>query len=356
MLKAEGRLAIVLPETYFHAPKTRYVLEYMLRGNNLMAVIDLPHHTFRPFCNAKTLLVVLEKGKPQQKFITMGVCEGIGHDHNGKPLYRYDENKKHFTEKIWDDSIDIIEELKEPSHPNNHYVFRIPTQNIKGAVYVPRYYWKKYIIQIEEMAEKEKFQLVSIKKLLDKGVIQSFAGHGSPEARFKGLGDIPYVRVADIVNWSVYKNPTAFIPDFEYQRVKGHGFNLKERDILFVRRGSYRIGSVAMVSPLDLNLLLTKEIQTFRVIDEDNEYDIDAFYLLYLLSHTLTQKQIYSKVLIDTTLPNIGDRWKELKLPVANDVRHRKDIKEKIKNSFLEKWAGQEKIESLAKQFGYLTT
>src|SRR5260364_220376 len=68
-----------------------------------------------------------------------GVCEGIGHDHNGKPLYRYDENKKHFTEEIWDNSIDIMEELKAPSHPDNHYVFRVPTRNIKGSVYVPRY-------------------------------------------------------------------------------------------------------------------------------------------------------------------------------------------------------------------------
>src|SRR5260364_169795 len=144
--------------------------------------------------------------------------------------------------------------------------------------------WKNYSVQIEERAKKEHFQLVSIQKLLDEGIIQSFAGHGSPEARFKGLGDIPYVRVAYIMNWSIYKNPTAFIPAFEYQRVKGNGSDLKEGDVLFVRRGS-----------------------------------------LYLLSHTLTQKQINSKVLTDTTLPTIGDRWKELKLPVANDATRRKE-------------------------------
>ncbi|WP_042688144.1 restriction endonuclease subunit M [Candidatus Glomeribacter gigasporarum] len=263
----------------------------------------------------RCLQMLRTEGKLQQEFITMGVCEGIGHDHNGKPLYRYDENKKHFTEEIWDNSIDIMEELKAPSHPDNHYVFRVPTRNIKGSVYVPRYYWKKYSVQIEERAKKEHFQLVSIQKLLDEGIIQSFAGHGSPEARFKGLGDIPYVRVADIMNWSIYKNPTAFIPAFEYQRVKGNGSDLKEGDVLFVRRGS-----------------------------------------LYLLSHTLTQKQINSKVLTDTTLPTIGDRWKELKLPVANDATRRKEIKEKIKHSFLKKWAGQQEIESLAQQFGDLTT
>src|SRR5260364_11802 len=116
----------------------------------------------------RCLQMLRTEGKLQQEFITMGVCEGIGHDHNGKPLYRYDENKKHFTEEIWDNSIDIMEELKAPSHPDNHYVFRVPTRNIKGSVYVPRYYWKKYSVQIEERAKKEHFQLVSIQKLLDE--------------------------------------------------------------------------------------------------------------------------------------------------------------------------------------------
>ena len=30
---------------------------------------------------------------------------------------------------------------------------------------------------------------------------------------------------------------------------------------------------------------------------------------------------VKGKVLIDTTLPNIGDRWKELKLPIAKDPK-----------------------------------
>src|SRR3989344_3021730 len=125
-------------------------------------------------------------------------------------------------------------------------------------------------------------------------------------------------------------NPTAFIPDFEYHRVKKNGFDLQEKDILFVRRGSYRIGSVALLSRYDTNVLLTKEIQTFRVLNEANDYGIDPFYLLYLFSHALTQKQMYNKILIDTTLPNIGERWKELRLPVSNDPKQRKAISDRL--------------------------
>ena len=39
------------------------------------------------------------------------------------------------------------------------------------------------------------------------------------------------------------------IPYDVYKSVKGpNGVNLQKEDILFVRRGSYRIGSVAMIS------------------------------------------------------------------------------------------------------------
>jgi len=356
LLKKGGTMAIVLPETYFHAPKAQYVLEYIARENNIKAIIDLAHNTFRPYCNAKTLLIVLQKGRLQQEHITMAVCEEIGHNHNGKPIFRYDEKKGKFTDEIWDDSKVILEELDDPSASKNLYTFVVPKKRIQNNIYVPRYYWKKSMAKIEKEARAANLQLVSIKELIDQGIISSYPGHGSPEGKYKGLGSVPYIRVKDIVNWSVYKNPTALIPEDEYNRVKANGVDLEEKDILFVRRGSYRIGSVALVSPFDIGVLLTREIQVFRVNKKNNDYDLDPFYLLYLMSHSLTQKQIYNKVFIDTTLPNIGDRWGELKLPISKDSKQRNDIQKRIEMSFHKKWQGQEEIESLTKEFGILTT
>jgi len=60
-----------LPETYFHAPTTKYVLQYIKKNNNIIAMIDLPHNTFRPYCNAKTCLLILQKDTPQQNKIIM---------------------------------------------------------------------------------------------------------------------------------------------------------------------------------------------------------------------------------------------------------------------------------------------
>ena len=142
-------------------------------------------------------------------------------------------------------------------------------------IYVPRYYWENKIEEIKETSEKENLQLIPIKTLIEKKILNCFDGHGSPPAEYKGRGEVTYVRVKDIVNWEVYKDPTSRIPEEIYFQKKGKNKNLNVNDVVYVRRGSYRIGSVAMISPFDIKSLLTREILVLRVINEENEYGIN---------------------------------------------------------------------------------
>ena len=201
---------------------------------------------------------------------------------------------------------------------------------------------------MREDAERRNLDFVPVKELIDKGIIKKFRGHGSPPSEYKGRGDVPYVRAADILNWEIYKNPVAMVPREVYQRVKGKkGIDLHPKDIVFVKEGSYRIGSVAFISPFDTDILLNHHSIVFRVMREKNEYDIDAYYLLYLFSHDLTSRQLFNKVMIDTTLPNIGDRWMELNLPIARDRRERLEIGRQIKEAFDKRWQAQKEINLL---------
>ena len=163
--------------------------------------------------------------------------------------------------------------------------------------------------------------------------------------------------MADIVNWELYKNQTALIPRDIYIKIKGKGgVDLLPEDVIFVRRGSYRIGTVAMISPFDTEVLLTAELVVLRLLNRENDYCIDPYYLIYLLSHKLTQLQLPQKVLIDTTLPNIAGRWKELYLPVLKDKETAAQIALRIKSAFQSKWKAQEEIAKLRSEFGGLTT
>lgn len=356
LLRQGGRLGLIMPETYFHAPRTKYILNYLTKNNNVMWLIDLPHNTFRPHNNAKCIVVVLEKGKPQQQHINMAVAEQMGHDHQGKEMYRWNYATNTIDKKqIWDDIPLIINEIH-----NNHfqkYCFSVESRHVlEKGILVPRYYWQNRINEIQTIANEKNLTLIPISILINEGVISYFDGHGSPEAETKGKGEIPYIRVKDIVNWEIYKDPTSKIPEEVYKALKPSGKkDVQVRDIAYVRRGSYRIGSVAMISPFDTKALYTREILLLRV-KPNNQYGLTPYYLLYLLSHRLTQIQATNKILIETTLPNIADRWQELMLPFDNDKAKITEISNRIKSVMDNKWNAIEQIHKLCADLGDLTT
>lgn len=339
LLKDKGRLGIILPETYFHAPSHKTVMNYIFENTNIQWIIDLPHNTFRPHCNAKCIAIVLQKGVAQQSKINMAVAECVGHDHNGNPVYRTDSNGNK-TKEIWDDIEDIILEMEhirknEPFSPKHTFVVD-SKEVVDNGILVPRYYWKSKMDEIEDIAKRENIELVSLSQLIKEGVIKHFDGNGSPLSEFKGTGDIPYIRVKDIVNWQIYNDPTALIPLSEYQRLYKTDKQLQPKDILYVRRGSYRIGSVAIASPYDMKSILTREILVLRV-SENNKYGITPEYLLYALSHKLTVQQNNNKIFMDTTLPNIANRWQEVKIPIYTGAKL-KEISDKMKVIVEHQW------------------
>lgn len=375
LLSDGGRLGLIIPETYFHAPRSQYVMQFMA-NHNIYCLIDLPHNTFRPHNNAKCVAVFVEKNCPQQEKILMCVAEEMGHDHQGKEIFRWDYAKKSSTKDNWDDIPVIVNELnvikssvkaggetnwvraasKLNTSVDTKHTFWVDTRLVEASeVYVPRYYWQKKEEALLIEAKANDCSLVTINELIDKKVISYFDGHGSPPSQNKGKGEIPYIRVKDIVNWEVYKDPTSKIPETVYEEMTSSRKTLKEGDILYVRRGSYRIGSVAMVSPNDTKVILTREILVLRV-DPNNSLGITPHYLLYLLSHWITQEQAKNKILIETTLPNIAERWKELALPIHDSETQRADVSEKIKSAIDSKWDAVNKIKEVINELGDLTT
>ena len=354
LLRDGGILGIILPETFFHAPQSAPILWFM-RQHNLKWFVDLPHNTFRPHNNAKCVIVILQKNTPQQEKIGMAVAEEMGHDHKGRILYRWDYRKNQIDKNsIWDDIKPIMEELGGDKK-KRRYTFEMKAKVAEASrIYVPRYYWREREREILKIAKDKNFHLVEINALIDSGIIRPFEGDGSPRADYKGKGEIPYVRVKDIVNWEIYKDPTATVPEEIYLKMKGE--DLQVGDIFYVRRGSYRIGSVAMVSPYDLEILRTKEILGLRIEQEENEYGLNPHYLLYLLSHRLVQMQSFNRVLIETTLPNIADRWRDLKLPFFASKTEGKKISRRIREVIESKWKAIAEIRRIKKEHGELTT
>lgn len=349
-----GKMAIILPEPYFALDSYSREIDLMIKGNNIQWVIDLPQNTFRPHNNAKCCAIVIQKDAPQQEFIYMAVAEYIGHDHQGKPIYTPNGELK-------DDSAQIIREITERQQNNgllvsefkNPHTFRISAEEVLSRrILIPRFYWQDKLRYIEDEAAANGFDLVPVKDLIEKKVITFFAGNGSPAGENKGQGEIPYIRVKDIVNWQIYVDVTSLIPEEEYERLYNPAKELRPKDILYVSRGSYRIGSVAIVSPFDGKMILTREIIVLRV-NEDNEYGITPEYLLYALSHKYTWEQSKNKIFYEPCLPNIGSRWQELKIPVPKDPKVFEQLKADLAETIIGKqWGFRQDIAGLKTKYG----
>lgn len=347
MLKENGTLAIVLPETVFHAPTTRYLRRFIASRGSIVAIIGLPHNTFRPHCNAKTSLLVIQKGARQSKDVIMASPEEMGHDHQGKPIYRPG------SQELWDDLPIVMKEIDAPGAKGNQFTFLVPWSKIeKRGNWVPSYY--KGLTKLPRTAKDQ--VKVMLGDLVSEGILSAWDGHGSPPSEAKGLGNIPYIRVADIVNWELYRNPVSGITRETYERMIKNKAKPQAEDIIFVRRGSYRIGTVAMASPRDSEVLLTRELLTLRILDRKNSFGITPYYLLALLSSGFVQKQVPAMVFVDTTLPNIGDRWRDLILPVHKDPEKVAEISRSIKSAIEKKWKAQEHIMELRASLGDITT
>ena len=150
----------------------------------------------------------------------------------------------------------------------------------------------------------------------------------------------------------MYRNPVSMIPVETFRRMTNNKELPQEGDIIMVRRGSYRIGTVAMASRRDKNVLLTRELLTIRVVDFQNQYGITPFYLLALLSSELIQAQISGHVFTDTTLPNLADRWRDLVLPVHDDLNDVSQVSAQTEKIIRLKWDAQNATDSLREHLG----
>ncbi len=247
----------------------------------------------------------------------------------------------------------VAKEIDAPGAKGNEFTFLVPWSKIEAREnWIPSYYMG--LMNLPRVAKGQ--MKVMLGDLVRKGVLGAWDGHGSPPSEVKGLGDIPYIRVKDIVNWELYRNPVSGIPEETYQKMIKNKTKPQAEDIVFVRRGSYRIGTVAMASPRDSEILLTRELLTLRILEKDNAYGITPYYLLALLSSSFVQKQVPSMVFVDTTLPNIGDRWKDIILPVHKDPKKIAEISRSIKSAIEKKWKAQDHIMKLQASLGDITT
>jgi len=121
LLKQNGRMAIVLPDGLFGNSSDRYVWEYIKSKTQIIGIVSLPPEAFLPSTHTKTSVLFLKKitGKMKDYPIFMAIAKKIGHDKNGKLIYKMTNDGK----PILDQNGDLLVDDDLPEITENFLVW-----------------------------------------------------------------------------------------------------------------------------------------------------------------------------------------------------------------------------------------
>jgi type I restriction enzyme M protein len=329
LLKDGGRLCIVLPETYFFSTSYAYVRDWASTRLKPVGVINVPMEAFQGFCRAKTNLYIFEKiekkktveliaeknldtfyGKATVFMLNPKTC---GIYKNGGVRYKIDSAGAR-TKQEDNELIEHVELMKAGKAVPGYYSIPLKTVYDAGLL-VPRYYDRRWDNEFEKFIIENSFSSISLGELEENGSIEIRGGHGSPSNDLRS-GIIPYVKVSDIRNLRVNVNPTNLIPIELARKFWGNGgkSGLKSWDLITPNRASANIGEFAILLPGEEDIVLTKEVFVIRVAERFNLFD--NFYLLWAFCLKAVRNQWQRVTLMQTNREDVGDRYKEIKIPL----------------------------------------
>ena len=306
----------MLPEGVFGNPSDRYIWEYISSVSSVIGVVSLPQETFQPSTHTKTSVLFLEKNRARRNLF-MAIANTVGHNKNGKPIYKTDTAD---GGPVLDDEVSEIAQNYgaagrwEYGKSANHLGFRIRYEDLVDQIFVPAYYNPEIRQELEDLRRSGKYSLVSIGELVDRRVLQITRGDEIGSQAY-GTGKVPFIRTSDIVNWEIKFDPIKCVSEevyAEYQRLQ----DVREKDILLVSDGTFLIGRTAIVTRLDLKIIIQSHLRKIRVLDPDC---IDPYYLFYLLNSKVARKQIDAKTFVQATISTLGNRLNEVVLPLSKD-------------------------------------
>lgn len=322
LLKAGGRMGIVLPESMLCNPSHRYIMQYILGRARIQAVISVHENLFQPHTHAKTAVVLLEKGEElegETHDVFMAVARWCGHDSRGHSI-PFDDLPK--IAERWERHLEG-EELEF-----DHLGFLVDSGDIIDMIYLPKYYNPEVRASVEALEETH--ELVRLGDLADSGAVEVSTGHEVGKLAY-GTGSIPFIRTSDIASWQIKGDPKHGLSESLYKSLADVQ-NVEPRDILMVRDGTYLVGTCAIVTDLDWRIVYQSHILKFKVIDEDR---INPYLLLALFSAPVVKSQIFAKRFTQDIIDTLGGRWRELVLPVPKDPQRRAEITESVNQAIL---------------------
>lgn len=311
LLNSKGRMCFVSPESIFCNPSHKHIVQYIKERAKISAIISMPEDLFQPYTHAKTCVVYLQKGKSTSNDkIFMAIARYCGHDSRGHETSR--------------DDIPTIQEkynlyVKDGQLEYDHLGFIITESEIVNNIYVPKYYNPEIGQRLQNLSDSHR--IISIGELEKQGIISIMTGDEVSKESY-GTGYIPFIRTSDIANWEIKLDPKQGLSREIYEKYKKKQ-DVKANDILMVRDGTYLVGTCAIITDDDKEIVFQSHIYKIRV---EKPEELNPLLLLALLSCPLVKSQIFAKRFTQDIIDTLGERIHELLLPIPKDEQERKRI------------------------------
>jgi len=361
LLRRGGRMAIVLPDGVFGNPSAGYILQYIFQHTKVMAIISLAPEAFLPSTHTKTSVLFLEKKVESTDIhddyeIFMAIANKVGHDKNGKIIYKMNEKGEYILDKngnkIIDDDLPQIAErfklFKEGKlHYYDHLGFVLTFSEItKKFILIPSYYNPEIEHELEGIKSGGQYELASIGELVRDKIISIKRGH-EVGSRYYGMGNVPFVRTSDIVNWEIKIDPVKCIPEEIYKMYRDKQ-DIRENDILLVTDGTFLIGRTAIATSLDKKLVIQSHIRRIRCLKPEV---LHPYLLLYLLNTNIVQRQVDAKTFVQATISTVGNRIYEIVLPIPKDKELVRKITENVSEIIKLKESARQRMSEILNNF-----
>lgn len=365
LVKPNGRLAIVLPETFLFSSSFRWFVDWMARTVTVTHIVDVPMVAFEEFCRAKTCLVFVRKQAPPPRHqILMSFPRSLGQDKKGNPQFLLNDVGEREQGDLDNEMADAVQHLVSLDYSEDQgeregqrktdrrFAFHVSqtTARTRGVL-VPRFWWRTETnAAMRAWMKEHPSDTMTLGDLADRNVLAIFGGHGSPPGNARRTGNIPYVKVTDLKNWRINENPTNFIHADLAAKLRKRGPALSFGDLVTPSRASSNIGQFSMIMPWQTHVVFTKEVLILRTAKNDE--GIDPFLLLALFSLKVVQDQYMNLVLMQTNRDHLGDHWREVVIPIPKTNTEREAVARPVRNYFTGLVQAHESYDQLLKVFG----
>jgi restriction endonuclease S subunit len=205
---------------------------------------------------------------------------------------------------------------------------------IHDSIYIPKYY-NPELSAIEDSLSNT-HDCWKIADLIKNGFLTAETGHEIGKAAY-GTGDIPFVRTSDIANWEIKTSPKQGVSKEIYE-VYASDQDIQIGDILFVRDGTYLIGTNCFITAIDKDILYQSHVLKLRVNDKSK---LNPYLLFLAFNNPFVQRQIRSFQFTADIIDTIGQRFFELILPIPKDTKFTEQLVKDASNALALRMKGK---------------